>query len=946
MPTATRNFQPGMLVRYRGRRWVVMPPRYPEALLLKPLGGSDEEITGVLHDLHMPGEEVRQDNFPHPTPDERGDFYTARLLFDAARLSFRQASGPFRCMGKLGFRPRSYQVVPLVMALQLDPVRMLIADDVGIGKTIEALLILRELLERGEIRSFAVICPPHLCDQWQGELRDKLDIQATLIRTSTAAALDRSLPDDRCIFHHHPYQVISIDYIKAERRRDIFLTDCPDLVIVDEAHTCTRPPADSGKTSSQQQRFNLLRQIADKPDRHILLLTATPHSGKTSQFLSLLGLLDREFESIDLGKVSQAGRRRIAEHFIQRRRDHIKQWGRQDTRFPDRDSKEIQYTMTMAYLTFYNEALDFARGITEGGEGRRGQRMRYWAALGLMRGIMSSPAAGLEMLLNRHRRKAAEEALEEDLPNPILESDDDQSDTSTGELLDMADLNDRELKQLRALSQGMQSLFGPAQDGKLHAAILTLKSWLKEGFHPIVFCKYIATARYVGEQLRAHLPADVRIGILTSDNMTDEDRRAAVLELGRHPKRLMVATDCLSEGINLQEQFTAVLHYDLPWNPNRIEQREGRVDRFGQAAPVVKTWLLWSDQNPIDQIVLRVLINKVREIQRTTGLSIPIAEENQNIMDAVLEKVLINPTVQHKAVQASLDFGDEYISEADRRITRELDEARESALRIRDIFAHNNVREEDIVPQLQEIDEAIGDIADVEHFVVESLRHLGVQVHPDGSGYAFDPQALPPHLRLHWEGWKTARISFDSPTPPGYRYVGRNHRFTEQLCHFLLSLAFDVPGTHRRVGRCAVIRTEAVTVKTTLVLFRVRNVLREGRSRRELVAEEMYLWGYEGSDGQGPALSYEAARDLLVRAVPAGNLSDAFQREWLEMEDTPFRARQDQFMAMAEERARHLVEAHNRYRNLVGGKHYEAVHPVLPPDLMGMYVLLPPVKKL
>jgi hypothetical protein len=186
------TYNPGKLVRFRDRRWIVLPSEDPELMLLKPLGGSDHEITGVYKPLDLPGETITEDRFPRPTTDELGSFNTAKLLFDASRLSFRNASGPFRCMGKLSFRPRSYQIIPLVMALkQEEPVRLLIADDVGIGKTIEALLILKELMERGDIKSFAVICPPHLCEQWKNELRDKLDIQAEIIRSSTAAQLDR-----------------------------------------------------------------------------------------------------------------------------------------------------------------------------------------------------------------------------------------------------------------------------------------------------------------------------------------------------------------------------------------------------------------------------------------------------------------------------------------------------------------------------------------------------------------------------------------------------------------------------------------------------------------------------------------------------------------------------------------------------------------------------------
>ena len=136
-------------------------------------------------------------------------FQPARFLYDAARLAFRNGAGPFRALAKLSFRPRAYQIVPLVMALRQETVRLLIADDVGVGKTIEALLIVRELMERARIKRFAVICLPHLCDQWQQELSAKLGIEAVIIRSNTQARLDRMIQGDVSVYDFYPYQVIS-----------------------------------------------------------------------------------------------------------------------------------------------------------------------------------------------------------------------------------------------------------------------------------------------------------------------------------------------------------------------------------------------------------------------------------------------------------------------------------------------------------------------------------------------------------------------------------------------------------------------------------------------------------------------------------------------------------------------------------------------------------------
>jgi len=141
--------KPGKLVKFRGRRCVVQASGDSELIVLKPMGGSDDEIITIFEPILQAHEKIEDDEFELPDRDDLDSFITAKLLYDAARLSFRQVSGPFRCMGKLSFRPRAYQLVPLIMSLKQEITRLLIADDVGVGKTIEALLILRELIERG-----------------------------------------------------------------------------------------------------------------------------------------------------------------------------------------------------------------------------------------------------------------------------------------------------------------------------------------------------------------------------------------------------------------------------------------------------------------------------------------------------------------------------------------------------------------------------------------------------------------------------------------------------------------------------------------------------------------------------------------------------------------------------------------------------------------------------
>lgn len=203
------TFAIGSLVRARGREWVVLPDSETDILILRPLGGTDEEVTGI----HLALEPVEPATIPAPNPADPGDYRSARLLRDAVRLGFRASAGPFRSFGRIACEPRPYQLVPLLLALRLDPVRLLVADDVGIGKTVEACVIAKELLDRGEVRRLAVLCPPHLAEQWQRELSEKFSIDAELVLPSTARRLEAPCRLDESLFDIYPFVVVSTDYI-------------------------------------------------------------------------------------------------------------------------------------------------------------------------------------------------------------------------------------------------------------------------------------------------------------------------------------------------------------------------------------------------------------------------------------------------------------------------------------------------------------------------------------------------------------------------------------------------------------------------------------------------------------------------------------------------------------------------------------------------------------
>jgi superfamily II DNA or RNA helicase len=943
------SYNPGTLVTLRERDWVVMPSNNPDLLLLKPLGGSEEESTGIYLPLEFEEDQPRLANFPLPIINDLGDITTARLLHDAARLAFRNGAGPFRSLAKLSFRPRSYQMVPLIMALRQEVVRLLVADDVGVGKTVEALLVIKEMLERRQIERFAVVCLPHLCDQWQGEIKDKLGLEAVVIRSNTQARLDREIHGDISVYQYYPYQIISIDFIKSETRREVFINECPRMVIVDEAHACARP---AGASKAQQLRYALIHDIASKPDQHLVMLTATPHSGKPEEFHSLLGLLKPEFENFDLPNSNQLERRTLARHFTQRRRADVEKWMGEDTPFPTRDPGEFDYALSSKYAAFFNRIFEFTRKLVRGDEPTTdgAKRFRYWTALGLLRGVMSSPAAGVEMLENRIRNFPGDGGtlLEED-ENPVHDVDYGyDSDLTPAEIVELGNWSEYQRKQLRAFTKDLARLGNTEDDRKLATAELILEDWLSNGFNAVVFCRYIPTAKYVGEQLEPLLKEKyprLNLQVVTSEDPDDVRRqRIKAMEPSKH--RVLIATDCLSEGINLQEYFTAVLHYDLPWNPNRLEQREGRVDRFGQTAKEVKAYLLYGEDNPIDGVVLDVILRKIREIRRATGINIPFPEDSKSIIDTIAQALLLNPNrkiVTHRLENKQLEFDFDGFDEAKNiklEASDKLDRATEREKASRSIFAQNAIKAHEIEADLKETDEAIGNPRAVEDFVTNALLILlGVQIKQTDKGYKLYTNNLPSVLAELLPREPELLISFKSPTPDEHMYIGRNHPIVENMCQQLM--ANTINRTGKRAARAAVIRTDAVKIKTTVMLFRVRNVIEEKRKHHQLVAEEMLLWGYRGAASDQDFLTLEESKALLMEARPTSNRTLEANAVTLEHELAQRDSLKAAFDRVAEQRAQYLVEAHERFSQFVEKKRYQVVYPVLPMDMLGLYVLLP-----
>jgi superfamily II DNA or RNA helicase len=790
----TTAFAPGDLVQARGREWVSVPSSFPGLLCLRPLTGSEEDIQ--LLDPELEREPVVAARFDLPRLDDVATQDAGRLLAEALRLSLHRGAGPFRAASRVAFEPRAYQLVPLLMALRLATVRLMIADDVGIGKTIEAGLILRELVDRGEVDRFAILCPPHLVEQWTTELRAKFDLDAVAITASSAARIERSLAASQSLFEVHPYTVVSLDYIKAEKRRDSFARACPQFVIVDEAHACV------GTHMGRQQRFELLKRLSEDEQRHLLLLTATPHSGDEKAFDRLLGLVNPEFSRDSME--TDAGRRRLARHFVQRRRFDIigREWG-EERSFPKHFTTEKTYNFNAEHQAFHDAVLDYCLGVVEGaGSDQHIRRLAFWSTLALMRCVGSSPSAALSAL---RTRLSDIDVLEDQL------CDEDEAEGLDVEPASVVEDD----ASLRALVQQAERLTN-ALDPKLESIIAVLRPLIAEGAKPIVFCRFIATADHVAVGLRKAFPR-VRVEAVTGVQ-TPEDRRARVETMIDSEQRILVATDCLSEGINLQHLFDVVIHYDLSWNPTRHQQREGRVDRFGQPSKQVRSVLLFSPDSAIDGAVLDVILRKAEAIRQATGVTVPLPEERSAVAGALMNAVLLR---KGRTRQLMLDFGIDFSRDSAQMDARWRD-AEEGERRSRARFAQNTIRPEEVAPEWQRWRSLLGGPAEVRRFLERAMSRLNAPLE-NGTGQAMlaHLDALPPALRERLaarslEG--TRRFVFEEPGPAGAEVVVRSHPMTATLADYLLEGALHQGDTTvPSLGRIGVWPTTAVQVITTLV---------------------------------------------------------------------------------------------------------------------------------
>jgi len=594
--------------------------------------------------------------------------------------------------------------------------------------------------------------------------------------------------------------------------------------------------------------------------------------------------------------------------------------------------------------------IDYCLGIVEGAEsGDQNRRLAFWGTLALMRCVGSSPAAALSALRNRAGSQA--DALQQQLLDEDEETDAPDLEPDTG-------LNTVPDALARLVDQATKLLAVP--DPKFQETVKLLRPLLKDGKSPVIFCRYLATADLLYEKLCKEFRdlRNLRIEVVTGE-WTPDERRARIDALVGTEQRLLVATDCLSEGINLQELFDTVIHYDLSWNPTRHQQREGRVDRFGQPAKVVRSAILYSPDSAIDGAVLEVILRKAASIRKATGVTVPLPEKQSAIAGALLNSVLLHRG-RTRQLPLALTMDTTFATDAESLdiIWRNADEGER---RSRSKFAQNTLKPGEVLPEWHRWRSLLGTPTEVETFVERAFGHMGAPLH------RVSPQVLLAHLEVLPQWLSEQFLSFNlkaatplSFQPPAPLYHGspsqlviRNHPITTTMADAILESALTADrgaSSLPMIGRTGAWFSPAVSVVTTVVLLRLRFKLSMATSRSQLpflaLAEEPETLAFAGGALADPAappvLSGDAARVLLAAPANAIMADVARDRQIARARDFLDRTLHSTIADFARERAALLQQDHLRVREAARSTlPHVTVEPVLPPDIIGFFVLLP-----
>jgi superfamily II DNA or RNA helicase len=874
------DFHPGQIIEMRNRLWRIDEFNDIE-LYATPINGDFDDKRVFLRDV----EQIKPAELDKISKDQIGDFHAQRMLLHAYRFDLMHGSAPFLSLQRSAVIPYNYQLVPLVLALEKPEARMLIADDVGLGKTIEAGLIISELVQRGKIKRILILTPANLKDQWQESMDYFFHIDTKILSSLTRKEYEKLLPAGANPWQYFQVVIASIDYAKAPEVKHLIMEQQWDLMLVDEVHLCARPHA-TMRVSKQMKRYELIRDLGNKI-KNLLFLTATPHNGYTDSFASILEILNKDIVRIFSDKIflnKAAAKFNVCQRNRKKLEDWYKKQGKKSP-FPERDAKEVfvDANESIKMKRCFDEVLDYgdqllAQTLNSG----RQHNIAKWVAFHLQKRAISSPYALVRSIDNR-LNSVIDKSNNEDLDEEVLSTsvqdlffEERMNDEMASVKLDKELLFEADTQLLEELLRLAKSI-KPADDVKLQKLKnTTLPELFTHDSKIILFTKYKDTLDYLNQNL-----ADFGFEIfLMHGDLSLNKRQEIFVSFERSKKAILIATDVISEGLNLQRLSSCIVHYELPWNPNRLEQRNGRVDRIGQLKEKVqiRTFVL---DNTLDKDILDLLINKANQIREDRGYSAAYFGDEEYINLVLEEATRRSKKRRNKHVQEGPTLFDPIGKDQVKMAVKKSISSEDDARRLKKIDEESfydslNIDLPEIDKRISETQAIVGSLADVEIFVKSTASFFGSVIHDRKDGFQ-DIVITDSRLELPKYGARIEKITFDPEiglTHPDAMVLEIGHPFVRRLIEVVKNEFFGKNGIYGRNAWYFSEKAEAVTfVYNVLVRFTVG--LREKR-----VIEELLTFGFNGFDQK------ELDEKTIPALLPANTtetIEDELFREYIQM---------------------------------------------------------------
>jgi SNF2 family DNA or RNA helicase len=737
----TTTLKPGIIVNMRSRLWRVDEFDGSE-IVATPITGSSEDQRTFLIDI----EDIKEQRFEKISANIPGDLTAQQLLLRAYQFDLIHGSAPFLSLHRSSVVPYNYQMVPLVLALEKPNCRMLIGDDVGLGKTIEAGLIISELMQRGKVKRVLFLTPANLKQQWKEALEYFFHIRATIIDSFSRKEFEKELPAGANPWQYFQFVIASIDYAKSPYVKQQIKEQQWDFLLVDEVHLCARPHS-TIKATKQQKRYELVRDVANDV-KNVVFLTATPHNGYSDCFASLLEILNPKIINHRNGEI-YFNKQEARFNVVQRNRKKLEDWYQKQGKkspFPNRDQKEVvikpkEEGKLIQLLDAVERYGDYIL-TNAGSKGEKFRNVANWVAIHLQKRAISSPYAVLQSLKNRiatiqDSLKETDEQDEETLENYVYDlfSDDERITEEMASLrLDFEAITENEISEIKKIVAFAEKI-APKDDEKL----LCLKTQvipqlLEKDPKIIIFTKYKDTLDYLELNLKGK---DFDTFVMHGDNSLNT-RTEIFGKFDRSKKAILIATDVISEGLNLQRLSSNVVHYELPWNPNRLEQRNGRVDRIGQKRDTVSIRTLVLDKS-LDREILQLLREKIDTIEIDRDYAAAYFGDEE-----YLRSIIKEASKRKRSKKANVPTGpdlfssvavDETKKAVRQSFTVEDDKKRKKKIEEESFYSSLDIELPEIDKRIEETKRIVGSQEEVLNFVRSALSRFASGMTDKGGGF-------------------------------------------------------------------------------------------------------------------------------------------------------------------------------------------------------------------